>query len=219
MVEISTSLLSVEKEKIINTIYNLETAKINYFHIDVMDGKFVKNNTIDKMKEYCDYLTNITNVPLDIHLMVKNVIEYVDMFIPYNPNIITFHFEAAKNEEELNNIIEYIHSNGCKVGIAIKPNTDVSKLYNIINKVNLVLVMTVEPGQGGQELIKDTISKIDKLCKYVRENNLDTLIEADGGINLDNIGELKEAGLEIAVVGTSLINSQNYNQIVNELKK
>lgn len=219
MVEISTSLLSVEKEKIIKTIYNLETAKINYFHIDVMDGEFVNNNTVDTMKEYCDYLTNITNIPLDIHLMVNNVIEYVDMFIPYNPNIITFHLEAASNEEELNNIIEYIRSNGCKVGIAIKPNTDIAKLYNIIKKVNLILVMTVEPGQGGQELIKDTISKIDELYKYVKENNLDTLIEADGGINPENIGELKEAGLEIAVVGTSLVNSQNYNQIVNELKK
>ena len=218
MVEISASLLSVEKEKIIKTIYNLETAKINYFHIDVMDGEFVNNNTVDKMKEYCDYLTNITNTPLDIHLMVNNVMEYVDMFIPYNPNIITFHYEAAKDEEELNSIIEYIRSNDCKVGIAIKPDTDITQLYNIINKVNLVLVMTVEPGQGGQELITDTILKIAEVSKYIEQNKLDTLIEADGGINTKNINQLKEAGLEIAVVGTSLVKTENYNQTVNELK-
>ncbi|MCR5146301.1 MAG: ribulose-phosphate 3-epimerase, partial [Clostridia bacterium] len=89
MVEVSTSILNVEKEKIIKTIYNLETAKTDYFHIDVMDGVFVEENTVDKMLEYCDYLSNVTNIPLDIHLMVSDVKKYIDLFLPYNPNTIT----------------------------------------------------------------------------------------------------------------------------------
>ena len=101
MVEISTSLLSVEKDKIIKTIYNLETAKIDYFHIDVMDGIFVENNTTEKMIEYCNYLNNITNIPLDIQLMVEDVKKYVDMFLPYNPNIITIHYESVIDKNEL----------------------------------------------------------------------------------------------------------------------
>ena len=96
MVEVSTSILNVEKEKIVKTIYNLETAKIDYFHIDVMDGKFVENNTTDKMMEYCGYLNNISNIPLDIHLMVENIKEYIDLFLVYIPNIITIHIEAVK---------------------------------------------------------------------------------------------------------------------------
>ena len=130
MVEISTSLLSVEKEKIIKTIYNLETAKTDYFHIDVMDGKFVEDNTSEKMMEYCDYLSNVTNIPLDIHLMVSDVYKYIDMFLPYNPNIITIHYEALKEKNKIMDVLDYIKSNNCKAGIAIKPNTDVSEILS-----------------------------------------------------------------------------------------
>lgn len=218
MVEISTSILSVEKENAIKTFYNLETAKTNYFHIDVMDGEFVKNNTVEKMDEYCNYLTSISNIPLDIHLMVKDVRKYIDMFLPYNPNIITFHYEAVKSKDELIDLVDYIHHNNCNAGISIKPATPISKLKDILEIVNVVLVMTVEPGEGGQELIPETIEKTKELKKIVNEQNYDIIIEADGGINIQNAEQLKDAGAEVLVVGTGLINSENYGQTIKELK-
>ena len=219
MVEISTSLLSVEKENVIKTIYNLETAKTDYFHIDVMDGEFVKDNTIKKMLEYSNYLTNITNIPLDIHLMVKNVKECIDLFLPYNPNNITIHYESVNSKSELLELINYIKLNNSKVGISIKPNTDLEEILDIICNVNIILIMTVEPGQGGQKLIPETLNKIRKTANYVRENNLNIIVEADGGINLNNIQEVKNAGADIVVSGTGIINSNNYRETISIMKQ
>lgn len=218
MVEISTSLLSVEKEKIIKTIYNLETAKTDYFHIDVMDGVFVEHDTTDKMLEYCDYLNNITNIPLDVHLMVSDVHKYIDLFLPYNPNIITIHYEAFKDKNELINELDYIKANHCKAGISIKPDTDISKILDVIKYVHVVLVMTVEPGKGGQKLLDKTLEKISHLSDFIGRSELEVLIEADGGINIENIDDVKNAGAEIVVSGTGIINSDDYKKIINEMK-
>ncbi len=219
MVEISASILNAEKEKIVKTIYNLETAGVDYFHIDVMDGKFVSNNTTELMHEYCGYLKNITNVPLDVHLMVEDAKEYIDMFLPYSPNIITIHYEAVKNMNELIDYIDYIHANNCKAGIAIKPNTEVSEIFELLKYANVVLVMTVEPGEGGQKLINDTINNVVELKKYIEENNIDTIIEADGGITEENAQYLKDAGAEVLVVGTALLKSTDYKGTVANIKK
>lgn len=219
MVEISTSILSVEKENAIKTFYNLETAKTDYFHIDVMDGGFVKNNTVEKMDEYCNYLTSISNTPLDIHLMVNDAKKYIDMFLPYNPNIITIHYESVKNKNELIDLIDYIHSNNCKAGISIKPDTKVSEILDVLEIANIVLVMTVEPGEGGQALIPETIEKIKELSDYIKQNGYDTIVEADGGINIENVDQLKEAGTEILVVGTGLLKSDDYVRTMKELKQ
>ncbi len=218
MVEISTSILSVKKDNIIKTIYNLETAKTDYFHIDVMDGDFVENNTTEVMLEYCDYLDSITNIPLDVHLMVSNVRRYIDMFLPYNPNIITIHFEAFKDKNELLDALDYIKSNHCRAGISIKPNTNISEIFDILKYVSVVLVMTVEPGKGGQKLITSTLNKIEELHRYIETNKLDTVIEADGGINLENVSDVKEAGCDIVVSGTGIINSDNYNEVIKNMK-
>ena len=219
MVEISTSLLRVEKEKMIKTIYNLETAKTDYFHIDVMDGKFVEDDTTETMVEYCDYLSNITNIPLDVHLMVSDVKKYVDMFLPYNPNIITIHYESFSNKNELIDMLDYIKLNNCKVGLAIKPSTNILDVFDILEYVHVALVMTVEPGKGGQKLIEETLEKIDELSKYVNNNNLDVLIEADGGINNENVKLVKEAGAEIIVSGTGIINSDDYDNTIKSMKE
>lgn len=219
MVEVSTSLLSVKKEKIIKTIYNLETAKTDYFHIDVMDGEFVENDTTEQMLEYCDYLDSITNIPLDVHLMVSDVQKYIDLFLPYNPNIITIHYEAVKDKNELIDLLDYIKSNHCKAGISVKPNTDISEILDILQYVHVVLVMTVEPGKGGQKLIDSTINKISELKRYILENNLETVIEADGGINLENIDSVKSAGVDIIVSGTGIVNTENYNETMKTMKQ
>ena len=219
MVEVSTSLLSVEKEKIIKTIYNLETAKTDYFHIDVMDGVFVKDDTTEKMLEYCNYLSSITNIPLDIHLMVSDVRKYIDLFLPYNPNIITIHYEATKDKNELIDLLDYIKENNCKAGISIKPDTDVSEILDVLSITHVVLVMTVEPGKGGQKLIPETLNKIKKLSDYIKEKEYEVLIEADGGINLENIEQVKSSGAEIIVSGTGIIASENYKDVIDNMKK
>ena len=115
MVEISTSILNVEKENASKVFYGLEVAHTDYFHIDVMDGKFVPKNTIEMMKEYSNTLKQMSNIPLDVHLMVENVKEYVDEYIGLEPNIITFHLEALQTKEEIMQMIEYIKTNGSKV--------------------------------------------------------------------------------------------------------
>ncbi|MCI8486294.1 MAG: ribulose-phosphate 3-epimerase [Clostridia bacterium] len=218
MVEVSTSLLSVKKEEIITAIYDLETAHTDYFHIDVMDGEFVENNTASLMLEYSEYIKQISNIPLDIHLMVNDVKSYVTSYLGLNPNIITFHLEACKNKNEVIELIKYIKDNNCRVGIAVKPNTNLKEVYDYLPYIHMCLVMTVEPGKGGQKLIPSTIEKIKELNDYVIENDLEIDIEADGGINVDNIKETSDAGINVAVVGSGILNSDNYGEYIKKLK-
>ena len=217
--EISTSLLSVKKEDIIQTIYNLEVAHTDYFHIDVMDGRFVEDDTSETMRIYCEYLNQVTNVPIDVHLMVTNIKEYVDSYSIFNPNIITFHYEACKDDTEVDKYIEQIKGRECKVGLAIKPNTDIEKIAKFLPKINLLLIMSVEPGKGGQKFIDRTVQKIKKAKTKIDELGLDTEIEVDGGINLENSKEVKEAGATMLVSGTGIISSKDYSYTIKKLKE
>lgn len=216
--EVSTSILNVEKENCIKTFYNIETAGTDYFHIDVMDGEFVENNTVTQMTEYCEYLNSITRVPLDVHLMVKDAMSYIKSFLIFEPRNITVHYEAAKNKEELQEWIKYIKDNNCKVGISVKPETNIEEIFDLLPYIHTVLVMTVEPGKGGQKLIETTLDKIKTLKDYMNSNNIEVDIEADGGINLDNVERLKEAGCDIVVAGTCVINSENMKETIEKLK-
>lgn len=219
MVEISTSILSTLKGKEAETFFALEKAKTDYFHIDVMDGKFVENDTYEKMLAYSSYIKRISNLPQDIHLMVEDIKSAIDDFLAVEPNIITFHYEACKNKEELMEMVNYIKQNNCKVGISVKPNTPIEDIYEFLPFVHLVLVMTVEPGKGGQTLLKDMVSKIKTLKKYVDENGLEIDIEADGGINLQTAPAVKEAGANILVAGTAILIAKDYKVIIDELKQ
>ena len=219
MVEISTSILSVKEGQESETFFALEKAKTNYFHIDVMDGKFVENNTYEKMREYASYIKRISNLPLDIHLMVDDVKDAIDDFLAVEPNIITFHLEACKNKQEVMELINYIKQNNCKVGIAIKPNTKIGEIYEYLPFIHTVLVMTVEPGKGGQTLLADMVEKISLLKKYIEKNNLEVDIEADGGINLITAPKVKEAGANILVAGTAILIAKDYKIIIDELKQ
>ena len=219
MVEVSTSLLNVEKENAIATIYNLEVAKTDYFHIDVMDGKFVEKNTAEMMHEYCNNIKQISNIPLDVHLMVENVKSYIDSFVPYEPNIITFHLEACKDKEEVLSLIKYIKENNIKVGLSIKPNTKVEEILEFLPLIHLALIMTVEPGLGGQKLIPETINKLKELKEYITNNNIDIDIEVDGGINLENKELLREAGANIIVAGSAIINSKDFKETIQKIKE
>ena len=217
--EVSTSLLSVKKEDIIQTIYNLEVAHTDYFHIDVMDGRFVENDTSETMRIYCEYLNQVTNVPIDVHLMVTNIKEYIDSYSIFNPNIITFHYEACKNKKEVYKYIEQIKGRESKVGLAIKPNTNIDEIVEFLPKINLLLIMSVEPGKGGQKFIESTTQKIKKAKTKINELNLETEIEIDGGINIENSKEIKEAGATMLVSGTGIINSKDYNYTIRKMKE
>ena len=219
MVEVSTSILSVKKGEESKTFFALEKAKTDYFHIDVMDGKFVEKNTYNKMLEYASYIKRISNLPLDIHLMVEDVNSAIEDFIAVEPNIITFHYEACKNKEEVMQIIKKIKENNCKVGLSVKPETKIEEIYEFLPYIHMCLVMTVEPGKGGQTLLTDMVDKISKLKKYVDENNIEIDIEADGGINLKTAGAVKQAGANILVSGTAILIAKHYKVKIDELKK
>lgn len=219
MVEVSTSILSVKKGEESATFFELEAAKTDYFHIDVMDGNFVEKNTYAKMLGYAEYIKRISNLPQDVHLMVKDVRTAVDDFLAVEPNIITFHYEACKDRKEVHKMIKYIKDNHCKVGLAIKPNTKVEEIYEFLSYIHTCLIMTVEPGKGGQKLIESTVEKVRELKKYITEKNIEIDIEVDGGINLRTAPEVKDAGANILVSGSAILMANNFKTIIDELKK
>ena len=218
MVEVSTSILTVKKGEESKTFFALEKAKTDYFHIDVMDGNFVEKDTYQKMLEYSSYIKRISNLPLDVHLMVNDIKKAVDDFIAVEPNIITFHLEACENEEEVFEYIKYIKENNCKVGISVKPNTDIEEVYKYLPYIHTCLVMTVEPGKGGQNYLSEMTDKVSKLKKYIDENDIEIDIEVDGGINLRTAEDVKKAGANILVAGTAILNAVDYKVIIDELK-
>ena len=219
MIEVSTSILNMIKGKESETIFALEKAKTDYFHIDVMDGKFVKNDTYNTMLNLSSYIKRISILPLDVHLMVEDVKKGINDFSSVEPNIITFHLEACKDEKEVFEYIDLIKENNSKVGISVKPDTPIEQIYKYLPFIHTCLVMTVEPGKGGQTLLSEMINKIEALKKYIDDNNLEIDIEADGGINLNTCEAVKEAGTNILVAGTAILMAKDYKEIIDELKK
>ena len=151
--------------------------------------------------------------------MVKDVKQAIDDFLAVEPNIITFHLEACKNKQEVHEIINYIKDNNCKVGISIKPDTPIEEIYEFLPYIHMCLIMTVEPGKGGQTLLTDMITKIKTLKKYVEDKKIEIDIEADGGINLKTAPSVKEAGANILVAGTAILMANDFKVIIDELRK
>ena len=218
MIEVSTSILTVEKGKEAETFFALEKSKTDYFHIDVMDGKFVEKDTYQNMLEYSSYIRRISNLPMDVHLMVEDVETGIEVFSAVEPNIITFHLEACKNKEEVMKNINLIKEKGSRVGISVKPETPIEEVYEYLPYIHMCLVMTVEPGKGGQTLITDMLAKISTLKTYIDKNNIEIDIEVDGGINLKTAQRVKEAGANILVAGTAILMASDYKVIIDELK-
>lgn len=218
MIEVSTSILNIPSENAIRKFYDLEVAKTDYFHIDVMDGKFVTKSNKKQMKDYALSIKHISNIPLDVHLMVEDVKTNIEDYISLEPDRITFHIEAVNNKEEAFEIIRLLRDNHIKVGISVKPDTDVKKIYDILEYVNMVLVMTVEPGKGGQKLIPETLKKVEILNEYRKINDLEFDIEVDGGINDITAKDAIDAGANILVVGTFITGSDNYKDRIEKIK-
>lgn len=206
MIKISASILSSKNR--IDSIQKLNNTNANYLHIDTMDGIFVPNKQMPI--EEIIQLEKYTKIPLDIHLMVENPEQYLSYLANKNIEYITFHIEINKN---INNLIDKIKSLGYKVGLSIKPNTNVEKIIPYLPLIDLVLIMSVEPGFGGQKFINQTLKK----AKEIRNMNKEITIEIDGGINDTNIQEIKKY-VDIAVVGSYITNSIDFNQAINNLK-
>ncbi|MCM1371211.1 MAG: ribulose-phosphate 3-epimerase [Clostridium sp.] len=204
---LSVSILGVEDIK--NKIKILDNLDVDYIHLDIMDGIFVNNKTWN-INDIMPVLQNIKK-PLDVHLMVKDVKKYIDDFKVLNPKFITFHLEV---ENDIKSLISYVKSLSIGVGIAINPSTSVDLLLPYLPFIDLVLVMSVEPGLGGQKFIETTIDKVNNLCEFKKKYNF--LIEVDGGINNINIRKLNS---DINVVGSYITKSDNYLEQINNLRK
>lgn len=200
--KVAPSILSVINNNLEEKIHLLEHIGVTYLHLDVMDNIFVCNYTFDY--NLVEKIKNNTSLIVDTHLMIEEPLNTIDKYINTKSDYLCFHIEATKNPKEL---ILKIKKAGLKVGISIKPNTKVEELLPYLNDLDLVLVMSVEPGFGGQKFMPLSIDKVKWLDAFRKENNLKYLIEVDGGVNLDNARLLKQVGCDIIVVGTFLFNN------------
>lgn len=207
--KIAASFLNIKEPKEQELIY-LDSLDIDFIHLDVMDGIFVDNKTYT-YEEFYD-ITKLTTKPKDVHLMVSDVKKYIDEFSKIKPEFITFHYEAVS---EVGSVINYIKELGIKVGMSIKPSTDVSEIVKYLPFLDLILVMSVEPGRGGQDFIEESVKKIEQLYTLREKENYSYQIEVDGGINDETIKKCNKA--DIFVVG-SFITKQDYKEAIRKLR-
>ena len=206
---IAASILNCNNR--INGVLELNKTNISYIHVDVMDGNFVSNVEFDNMDEIRE-INKVSKYPMDVHLMVDNPIEYISKLDNMNIDFITIHLDIDKDKKE---IFKEIRKFGYKVGLSIKPNTDINELVSYIDDIDMILVMSVEPGKGGQKFIESTVNRIKGIRELIKKSGRNILIEVDGGINNDTI--LKLGGVEIVVVGSYITKSDNYYNRVEEL--
>jgi len=203
-IKISPSILSADFSKLGEEIIALEKAGADYIHIDVMDGHFVPNITIGP--EVIKRLRPVTKLPFDVHLMISPVNNFIKDFADAGADIITFHPEATKNISETINLIKKLKK---KVGISLKPKSQINLIENYLAEIDLILIMSVEPGFGGQKFMPEVLDKMKKLRNIVNENKLDIDIEIDGGINFDNSKKAKDYGANILVSGSTVFKEHN----------
>jgi len=209
---VSASLLSADLSKLEKEIKKAESAGCEYIHFDVMDGVFVEN--ISYGLPVLKAVSNISEAAMDVHLMIVNPLKYVKAFAESGADIITFHFEAASN---IADTIAAIKSLGKKAGLAIKPRTPVQSILPYLEMLDMVLIMTVEPGFGGQSFIQDALTKISELSEMIREKGLSIPIQVDGGINGKTASKVIKAGASILVAGGYLYHADNMAKAVNSL--
>ena len=214
-VEVSASILSANFLELEKDILDVFEGGSKYLHFDVMDGHFVPNISFGPY-----ILSQISKKHLlinDVHLMISDPLKYVDEFIKSGADIVIFHYESYDDETKIYQLIDKIKSNHVKVGISIKPKTEVEKIIKFLPLVDLVLVMSVEPGFGGQKFMDDSLIKIKQLDELRKENNFTYLIEVDGGINKETSLLCKEAGVDILVAGSYIYNKDNRKMAIESL--
>ncbi|MCI5730884.1 MAG: ribulose-phosphate 3-epimerase [Eubacterium sp.] len=208
--KLSPSILAADMTCLGQEVKTAQSAGADYIHIDVMDGVFVPNlsfgTTVVRGIREC------TDLFFDVHLMIVNPIRHVERFAGIGADGITVHAEAC---EDLDATIDEILRCGKKAGVAISPDTDIDVVLPVLQKLSMVLIMTVYPGYGGQKIITDTFSKVTRLRQILTERGLDIDIEVDGGVNLDNVGEIKRAGANVFVAGTKIFKGNIVENITN----
>lgn len=210
---VAPSLLSANFLNLEDEIKAVCDAGADLLHIDVMDGHFVPNLTFGPC--VVQNISKISNIPLDIHLMVNDVSKFIDMFLPLKPKFISFHLEAENHPIR---ICEYLKKHGIHPAIVLNPHTPVSSLEHILEFVDMVLLMSVNPGFGGQSFLPLIYEKIKQLRQMIDRKNLKVFIEVDGGVNGLNVSDLDEAGADIVVAGSYIFSSQDYKTAINSLK-
>ncbi len=214
MSRLAPSILSADFSKLGEEISTIEKAGADIIHVDVMDGHFVPNISYGAV--VMKSLLGKTKMPFDVHLMIENVDRYIDDFVTENTEYITVHQEVCMH---LHRTIDHIKSRGIKAGVSINPATPISSLENILEYVDLVLVMSVNPGFGGQKFIESSLEKIRKLKRIREENRYNFVIEVDGGVNLENGRKLVKAGADILVAGSSVFAADDVVKRVEKFKE
>ena len=211
---VAPSILSADFGNLANDISMLNSSEADWVHIDVMDGHYVPN--ISFGMPVIDRISALSNKPLDIHLMISKPERYIEKFLKYNTKVLTIHLEASRH---LHRTIQEIKSKGVMAGVAINPHTDVNHLNEIINDIDIVCVMSVNPGFSGQNFIKNSYNKVKKLKKLILEKKSKCKIQVDGGVNITNAKNLVEFGADVLVAGNFIFKSDNPHKNINSLKK
>ncbi len=211
---IAPSILAADYGHLNKDFDMLNTSQADWVHVDIMDGVFVPNISFGQM--LVKPMKAASKLPLDVHLMIVEPEKYVDSFVEAGAEVVTFHLEATNHAHRL---ISHIQSQGVKAGVAINPQTSVDNLDDILEGLDLVCLMSVNPGFGGQKFIYRTLHKIRTLKRKIMERNLDTLIEIDGGVGLQNAEAILKAGADVLVAGSSVFKSDNPTQTIQRLKE
>ncbi len=213
MVKIAPSILSADFSRLGDEVKAVEDAGADWIHVDVMDGRFVPNITIGPL--VVESLRKVTKLPLDVHLMIENADLYIEDFANAGADIISVHVEACPH---LHRTIQSIKEKGVKAGVVLNPATTLFSLDEIIEQVDMVLLMSVNPGFGGQKFIKSVLSKIELLRNTLDESGVELDVEVDGGIKPDNADIIKQAGANVLVAGSAIFGSDDYKKAIEALR-
>lgn len=214
MALIAPSILSADFGRLKEEVTLAEQAGVDMIHIDVMDGHFVPNITIGPL--VVEAVRTATRLPLDVHLMIMNPEKYIQDFVKAGADIVTVHVEACVH---LHRVITQIKENGVKAGVSLNPATPLSLVEEILHDIDLLLIMTVNPGFGGQQFIPSCLDKIKRAKSMILTRGYDALVEVDGGVKLDNSKEVVKAGADILVMGSAFFGETDYKEFMKKLRK
>lgn len=213
---VAPSILSADFTHLGADIKRIQDAGADWLHFDVMDGHFVPN--ISFGLPVLQGIAKTHKMVNDVHIMISNPREYAQRFVEAGADYLTFHYESCESDSEVFEVIDIIHKHGAKAGLSIKPKTPIEKVFPFLYSLDLVLIMSVEPGFGGQSFIRDSLGKILRLRNYIDENEIKTLIEIDGGINDQTARECKQMGVDVFVAGSYIFNADDVQVAIRSLK-